>query len=203
MKVDVRDEEAASWARYFELMDRCVADLVDGYPRLAALVAAGSGAGAGGDAEGRRGTRVVAGVPIRVEVVDAQARVRALVARYGPLARGTLRMGPGGCSGGTVAALRFLGGALRRLREADPALADELADALWATRRLVRGLTSTDSRPYRLAAPCGGCGVPSVWVSPDAARMRCSSCGAVTSLSVSVLAASAGQGRASTDVRAE
>lgn len=173
----MNDEYAKQVAAWLRRSGETARALAGQYADLAALVAAGSGAG---DDSGVHVKAVDAPLPVRVDVIDLRADIAGAAEKYAGLVRGTLRMGSGGTAdvGGR---LRFIGGALTHLWEADPDLTQETVAAVWGLHRSAWSVINPTRRvrPFRSDREgdvCPECG-SALFVWPKEWLLACGPCG--------------------------
>lgn len=127
--------------------------------------------------------------PLRLEVIDAAAKVDAFVSEYAPLVWGALRLGL--YSGtDTVGGLARIAENLAGVYVEDRELGQQIARTGWRLRWQVGIVTGVEVPAARLQVACPECEAASLWWAPESGDVRCGNpeCGAQWDLVDSALA---------------
>lgn len=115
---------------------------------------------------------------VNLEALDLTADIERAVLRLYPLALGALRLGISKGRGKDPAAwtgaqLVWFGRVLGEVWSEDPGLGGDISDAVWQLDRRAARVLGEVARAFPLVEPCGACGLPALWASPELLEVRC------------------------------
>ena len=116
--------------------------------------------------------------PVNLSALDLAADIERVVARLYPLALGALRLGmskgrEGSRESWTAGRLLWFGKVLGKVWAEDPELGTEISDEVWKLDRKAARVLGEVVRAFPLVEPCGSCGLPALWASPELLEVRC------------------------------
>lgn len=131
--------------------------------------------------------------PTNVPALDLVLEVEAFVSDWLPLLRGTVRAGSWRPAGDTRAertgaGLTWINRRLPTIWDEDPGVGADLSDSVWSLDRNAASVLGERARAFPLSEPCGTCGVPALWASPERMQVKCGNpdCGAGWAVSAPV-----------------
>lgn len=115
---------------------------------------------------------------LNLSALDLTADIERAVVRLYPLVLGSLKLGvskgrDSSRSTWTAGRLVWFGQVLGKVYNDDPGLGAELSDEVWELDRRAARVLGDVVRAFPLVEPCGSCGLPALWASPELLEVRC------------------------------